>query len=73
MNHSVRKISNSILDLIGMTPMVKLNRLSPENGATIVAKLESFNPGGSVKDRIAFSMIQDAEDRGILKPGSTVI
>jgi cysteine synthase A len=72
-NHSVRKISNSILDLIGMTPMIKLNRLSPQNGATIAAKLESFNPGGSVKDRIAFSMIQDAEDRGILKPGSTVI
>jgi len=72
MSHSTQ-IANSILDLIGMTPMVKLNRLSPENGATIAAKLESYNPGGSVKDRIAFSMIQDAEERGILKPGSTVI
>lgn len=69
----IRNISNSILDLIGMTPMVKLNRLSPENGATIAAKVESFNPGGSVKDRIALNMIKDAEDRGILKPGSTVI
>jgi len=67
------QIANSVLDLIGMTPMVKLNRLSPEGGATIAAKLESFNPGGSVKDRIAFSMIQDAEERGILKPGSTVV
>jgi len=66
-------IADSILDLIGGTPLVKLNRLSPENGATIAAKLESFNPGGSVKDRIAFSMIQDAEERGILKAGSTVI
>jgi len=67
------QIANSVLDLIGMTPMVKLNQLSPEGGATIAAKLESFNPGGSVKDRIAFSMIQDAEERGILKPGSTVV
>ena len=66
-------IANSVLDLIGMTPMVKLNRLSPENGATIAAKIEAFNPGGSVKDRIAFSMIKDAEENGILKPGSTVI
>ncbi|MGB4569155.1 MAG: pyridoxal-phosphate dependent enzyme, partial [Tepidanaerobacteraceae bacterium] len=72
MNYSNQNIANSVLDLIGMTPMIKLNRLSPQNGATIAAKLESFNPGGSVKDRIAFSMIQDAEDRGILKPGSTV-
>lgn len=66
-------IANSVLDLIGMTPMVKLNRLSPENGATIAAKIEAFNPGGSIKDRIAFSMIKDAEENGILKPGSTVI
>ncbi|MFY9414255.1 MAG: pyridoxal-phosphate dependent enzyme, partial [Tepidanaerobacteraceae bacterium] len=62
MNYSNQNIANSVLDLIGMTPMIKLNRLSPQNGATIAAKLESFNPGGSVKDRIAFSMIQDAED-----------
>jgi len=66
-------INDSVLDLIGRTPMVKLSRLSPEGGATIAGKLESFNPGGSVKDRIAFSMIRDAEERGLLKPGSTVV
>ncbi len=67
------KISNSILELIGMTPMLKLNRLSPETGATIVAKVESFNPGGSIKDRIALHMVNDAEEMGLLKPGSAVV
>jgi len=67
------RIFDSVLDLIGRTPMVKLSKLSPEGGATIAAKLESFNPGGSVKDRIAYSMILDAERRGILKPGSTIV
>lgn len=69
----MNNIANSILDFIGMTPMIKLNRLSPETGATITAKIESFNPGGSIKDRIALNMIKDAEDKGILKPGSVVI
>ncbi|MCF6096584.1 cysteine synthase A [Thermovorax subterraneus] len=67
------RIFNSILDLIGSTPMVRLSKLSPKEGAIIAAKLESFNPGGSVKDRIAYSMILDAEKKGILKPGSTII
>lgn len=67
------RIFDSVLDLIGRTPMVRLSKLSPEGGATIAAKLESFNPGGSVKDRIAYSMILDAERRGILKPGSTIV
>lgn len=66
-------IYDSILETIGMTPMVKLSKLSPEKGATIAAKIESFNPGGSIKDRIALFMINDAEDKGLLKPGSTVI
>ncbi|MGB9839491.1 cysteine synthase A [Thermovenabulum sp.] len=73
MEKKIFEIKESILDLIGMTPMVKLNRLSPEDGATIAAKLESFNPGGSVKDRIAYSMILDAEKKGLLKPGDTII
>jgi cysteine synthase len=61
------------LELIGGTPLVKLNKVSPSNGATIYAKLEFMNPGGSVKDRIALAMIEDAEKRGVLKPGSTII
>jgi len=73
MNNKSYKINNSILELIGMTPMLKLNRLSPETGATIVAKVESFNPGGSIKDRIALHMVNDAEERGLLKPGSAVV
>ncbi|MDN5331649.1 MAG: cysteine synthase [Tepidanaerobacteraceae bacterium] len=68
-----KRIYDSILDLIGSTPMVRLSKLSPEGGATIAAKLESFNPGGSVKDRIAYNMILDAEKKGILKPGSTIV
>ena len=66
------KFVNS-LELIGGTPLVKLNNVIPENGANIYAKLELFNPGGSVKDRIALAMVEDAEEKGILKPGSTII
>lgn len=61
------------LELIGSTPLVKLNRIVPSNGSNIYAKLEYFNPGGSVKDRIALAMVEDAENRGILQPGSTII
>ena len=67
------KIAENILELIGNTPMVRLRRLTDASMATILAKLESFNPGGSVKDRICLSMIEDAEQRGILKPGATII
>ena len=73
MSNTKDRITDSIIDLIGMTPIVKLDRLSPESGAAIAAKIESFNPGGSIKDRIALSMIKDAEDRGILTPGSVVV
>ncbi|MDD4569692.1 MAG: cysteine synthase A [Tepidanaerobacteraceae bacterium] len=73
MSNTKDRITDSIIDLIGMTPMVKLKRLSPESGATIAAKIESFNPGGSIKDRIALNMIKDAENRGILKPDSVVV
>ncbi len=63
----------SILDLIGNTPMVKLRRLTGGNNAEVWAKLEGFNPGGSVKDRIALSMIEDAERRGRLKKGMKIV
>lgn len=68
------KIHDSILELIGNTPIVKLNALPDANGAKVYMKLESFNPGGSVKDRAAFNMIEQAEIEGKLIPGvSTVI
>jgi len=60
-------------ELIGHTPVVRLNRIVPEGSATIYLKLESANPGGSVKDRIALSMIEDAEQRGLLKEGSELV
>ena len=63
---------DSILDTIGSTPVVRLHRLAPPNVA-LYAKVESFNPGGSVKDRLALAIILDAERRGLLKPGDTVV
>jgi cysteine synthase A len=66
-------IAASALDLVGNTPMVALRRVVPEGGAEIVAKLESHNPAGSVKDRIALSMIEDAEQRGLLQVGATIV
>ncbi len=63
----------NILKTIGNTPLVKLNKLVKPGMAEVLAKLESFNPGGSVKDRIALSMIEDAERRGILKQGSVIV
>ncbi|WP_347862089.1 cysteine synthase A [Salimicrobium sp. PL1-032A] len=66
-------VVNNIADLIGDTPLVKLNRLAPEDGATIYMKLERFNPSGSVKDRAAFQMMKQAEEDGHLKPGATII
>jgi cysteine synthase len=63
----------TILDMIGNTPMVKLSRLTKTDDAEVWAKLEGFNPGGSVKDRIALSMIEDAERRGKLKKGMKIV
>jgi cysteine synthase A len=70
---SSKKFFNNITELIGATPLVKLNRLVMADMATILVKLEYFNPGGSVKDRICLEMIEDAEKRGLLKTGSTII
>jgi len=66
-------IRSNVSELIGNTPIVKLGRLSAPGAATVLAKLEYFNPGGSVKDRIALAMIEDAEKKGLLKKGSTII
>ena len=66
-------ISNSILDTIGNTPMVRINRLCPNPNVNIYAKLEGFNPTGSIKDRIACAMVEQAERDGLLTPGKTII
>jgi len=67
------KLVNSVLELVGSTPMVKFNKIVKPGMAEILGKLESFNPGGSVKDRICLSMVEDAERRGLLKEGATII
>jgi cysteine synthase A len=67
------RLAASVLELVGGTPLVRLNRLPTAGGALVLAKMESLNPGGSVKDRIAVAMVEDAERRGILKPGSTLV
>jgi len=67
------KIADDITELIGNTPLVRLRGLSERSGATIVGKLESFNPGGSVKDRIGLAMIAAAEAEGRITPGKTTI
>ncbi|HJW74500.1 MAG TPA: cysteine synthase A [Thermoleophilia bacterium] len=66
-------IANDISELIGNTPLVRLRRASEETGATVVGKLESFNPAGSVKDRIGLSMIDAAEEAGLITPGKTTL
>lgn len=67
------KVVENILELTGDTPIVKLNRVIPEGAADVYVKLEFFNPGGSVKDRIALAMIEQAEKDGVLKPGGTIV
>lgn len=69
------KIAKQLTELIGNTPLVELNKFSKSKGidTPLIAKVEFFNPGGSVKDRIALAMIEDAEQKGLLKPGATII
>ncbi|MDQ0177883.1 cysteine synthase A [Bacillus chungangensis] len=66
-------VANSIAELVGKTPVVKLNRLVEENSADVYLKLEYMNPGSSVKDRIALAMIEAAEKKGVIQPGDTII
>ena len=68
-----KKIANNILELIGKTPMVKLDKITTKYKGEYLAKLEGFNPGHSTKDRIALYIIEEAERRGVLKPGNTII
>ncbi|WP_156857749.1 cysteine synthase A [Oceanobacillus sp. AG] len=67
------KVVNNIAELIGETPLVRLNKIADSNGAAIYVKLELFNPSRSVKDRAAFSMLERAEKEGLIKPGATII
>ena len=70
---SKSKIFDSITETIGNTPMVKLNKITNEIESKVYAKLEFFNPGASVKDRMALKMVEDAEKSGLLKPGGTIV
>jgi cysteine synthase A len=67
------QVAHSLLDLIGNTPLVQIHRLVDEESATVWAKLESLNPGGSVKDRICLNMVEQAEQTGQLRPGYTIV
>jgi len=67
------RVAESVTDLVGETPMVRLGRLEPEGGAEIWVKLEYLNPGGSIKDRAALGIVLDAERRGVLRPGATIV
>lgn len=69
------KIAKQLTELVGKTPLLELNKFSKSKNldAPVIAKVEYFNPGGSVKDRVALAMIEDAEQKGILKPGATII
>src|SRR4030067_2304970 len=69
----MKKIFNNVLESIGKTPLFRLNRLAEGSKATVLAKLESRTPGGSVKDRICLSMINEAEKQGLLKPDTVII
>ena len=66
-------VADSVLDLVGATPMVRLKRVIPQDAATVLGKMENLNPGGSVKDRIALAMVEDAERSGRLRPDSVIV
>ena len=69
------RIAKKLTDIIGNTPLLELNKFSQNRGLkrSLIAKIESFNPGGSAKDRIALAMVEDAEKKGLLSPGATII
>ena len=66
-------VANSVVEVVGKTPLVRLNHVASHLKGTVWCKLEFLNPGGSVKDRVAFQIIEDAERDGLLKPGGTVV
>ena len=68
-----KNVFNNLLELVGNTPMVKINKLTNDFAGTFLTKLESSNPGHSSKDRIALHIVESAERKGILKPGDTII
>ena len=72
-SHTKPSVASSVLDLIGNTPLVQLSKISPPNGATILGKVESLNPAGSVKDRIAKAMVESAENSGLITKGATLV
>jgi len=72
-NNLVENIRGCIAETIGNTPLVRLTRIVRDVDAEVLAKIESFNPGGSVKDRVGIAMVEDAESRGVLKPGGTIV
>ncbi|MDE3275550.1 MAG: pyridoxal-phosphate dependent enzyme, partial [Verrucomicrobiota bacterium] len=67
------KVAKTILEKVGGTPLVEISSKLNKSAARVLVKVEFFNPGGSVKDRIAFAMVEDAEKRGLLKPGATIV
>ena len=67
------KVVDSIVDLVGGTPLVRLNNIVEPDMATVYAKMENLNPSGSVKDRMAINMVKRAEEAGLLKPGGTIV
>jgi cysteine synthase A len=69
----MNKINKNVLETVGKTPLIRLNRLTTDSKATVVAKLEAYNPGGSIKDRICLSMITEAEKQGLVVPGTVII
>ena len=73
MGARIPPLAKNALDLIGNTPMVELHKVSPRNGATVLGKMESLNPAGSVKDRIYWAMVEEAEREGKLRPGATIL
>lgn len=73
MGARIPRLAKNALDLIGNTPMVELHKVSPRSGATVLAKMESMNPAGSVKDRISWAMVEEAERQGRLSPGATIV
>src|SRR5690606_13966544 len=67
------RVYNSLIELVGNTPLVRLKKVAAGLAPTVLAKVEYLNPGGSVKDRIALRMVEDAERRGLLRPGGTIV